>query len=55
MDHEVLDCPRMISRLEKLNMEQANLEGDQEIKIIAETQKESEKILLQMKDTLNDH
>jgi hypothetical protein len=24
MDHEVLDCPRMIARLEKLNMEQAN-------------------------------
>jgi hypothetical protein len=55
MDHEVLDCPRMIARLEKLNMEQANLEGYQETKIIAETQKESEKILLQMKDTLNDH
>jgi hypothetical protein len=45
----------MIARLEKLNMEQANPEGDQETKIIAETQKESEKILLQMKDTLNDH
>jgi hypothetical protein len=26
MDHEVLDCPRMIARLEKLNMEQANPE-----------------------------
>jgi hypothetical protein len=36
-------------------MEQANPEGDQDTKIIAETQKESEKILLQMKDTLNDH
>jgi hypothetical protein len=36
-------------------MEQENPEGDQETKIIAETQKESEKILLQMKDTLNDH
>jgi hypothetical protein len=36
MDHEVLDCPRMISRLEKLNMEQENPEGDQETKIIAE-------------------
>ena len=55
MDHEVLDCPRMISRLEKMNMEKANPEGDQETKIIAETQKESENILLQMKDTLNDH
>jgi hypothetical protein len=52
MDHEVLDCPRMIARLEKMNIEQA---GDQETKIIAETQKESENILLQMRDTLNDH
>ena len=40
MDHEVLDCPRMIARLEKMNMEQENPEGDQEAKIIAETQKE---------------
>ena len=37
MDHEVLDCPRMIARLEKLNMEKANPEGDQETKIIVET------------------
>jgi hypothetical protein len=37
MDHEVLDCPRMIVRLEKLNMEQTNPKGDQETKIIAET------------------
>jgi hypothetical protein len=55
MDHEVLDFPRMIARLEKLNMEKENPEGDQETNIIAETQKESKKILLQMKDTLNDH
>jgi hypothetical protein len=55
MDHEVLDCPRMIVGLEKLNMEQDNPEGDQETKIIAETQKKIEKIFLQMKDTLNDH
>ena len=46
MDHEVLDFPRMIARLEKLNMELANLEGDQETKIIVETKKESEKIWL---------
>jgi hypothetical protein len=52
MDHEVLDCPRMISRIEKMNIEQA---GDQETNIIAKTQKESENILLQMRDTLNDH
>ena len=55
MDHEVLDFPRMIARLEKLTMEQANPKGDQETKIIVETQKESEKILIQMIDTLNDH
>jgi hypothetical protein len=36
MEHEVLDCLRMIARLEKLNMEQANPEGDQETKIIEE-------------------
>jgi hypothetical protein len=33
MDHEVLDFPRMIARLENLNMEQANHEGDQETNI----------------------
>jgi hypothetical protein len=46
MDHEVLDCPRMIARLEKMNMEQENPEGDEKTKIIAETQKESENIFL---------
>jgi hypothetical protein len=30
----------MTARLEKMNMEQANLEGDQETKIIEELQKE---------------
>ena len=55
MDHEVLDCPRMIARLEKLNMEQANSEGDQETNIIEEPQKESKIMLLKMKETLNKH
>jgi hypothetical protein len=55
MDHEVLDCPRMIARLEKLNMEQANSEGDQETKIMEEPQKESEIMLLKLKETLDDH
>jgi hypothetical protein len=55
MDHEVLDCPRMIARLEKMNMEQANSEGDQETKIIEEPQKESEIMLLKIKETLDDH
>ena len=40
MDHVVLDFPRMIARLEKMNMEQENPEGDQETKIIEKTQKE---------------
>jgi hypothetical protein len=35
MDHKVLDFPRMIPRLEKLNMEQENPERDQETNIIA--------------------
>ena len=34
MDHEVLDCPRMIARLEKMNMEQEKYKGYQETKII---------------------
>jgi hypothetical protein len=40
MDHEVLDFPRMIARLEKMNMEKAKFEGDQETKIIEEPYKE---------------
>jgi hypothetical protein len=55
MDHEVLDSPRMIARLEKLNTEQENSEGDQEIKIVEELQKESDIMLLKIKETLNDH
>ena len=39
MDHEVLDCPRMIARLENMNMEKENPKGDQETKIIEEPQK----------------
>jgi hypothetical protein len=55
MDHEVLDFPRMIARLEKKNMEQENFEGDQETKIIEEPQIESEIMLLKMKETLDEH
>jgi hypothetical protein len=40
MDHEVFDCPRMIARLEKMNMEQEKYKGYQETKIIEEPQKE---------------
>jgi hypothetical protein len=55
MDHEVLDCPIMISNLEEMNMRQENPKEDPETKIMTESQKESEKVLLQMKETLNDH
>jgi hypothetical protein len=55
MDHEVLDCPRMIARLEKINMEQVNPEEVQETKIKEEPQKESKIVLLQLKETLDDH
>jgi hypothetical protein len=55
MDHEVLDCPRMIAKLEEINMRQESPRADPKTKIMAEPQKESEKVLLQMKETLNDH
>jgi hypothetical protein len=47
----VLDFPRMIAKLERMNLNE-NPKADPEI---VEPQKESEKVLLQMKDTLNDH
>jgi hypothetical protein len=55
MDHEVLDCPRMIANLEGMNMRQENPKEDPETMIMEEPQKESEKVLLQIKETLNDH
>jgi hypothetical protein len=55
MDHEVLDFPRMIAKVERMNMNQENPKADPETEIMAEPQKESEKVLLQMKETLNDH
>jgi hypothetical protein len=36
MDHEVLDCPRMISKVEKMNMNQENPKADPETKIMTE-------------------
>jgi hypothetical protein len=53
--HEVLDCPRMIAKVEKMNTKQENHEEGQETKNMLKNQKESEVILLQMKETLNDH
>jgi hypothetical protein len=52
MDHEVLDFPRMIAKLEGMNLHKENPKVDLEI---AEPQKESEKVLLQINETLNDH
>jgi hypothetical protein len=49
--HEVLDCPGMIAKVEKMNMRQENPEKGQETK----NQKESEAILLKMKETMDDH
>jgi hypothetical protein len=54
MDHEVLDFPRMIVKLEEMNMRQENPKADPETKIMTKSQKESEKSLLQMKETMND-
>jgi hypothetical protein len=55
MDHEVLDFPRMIAKLERMNMRHKNPKEGQEIETMTEPQKESENVLIQMKETLNDH
>ena len=52
LDHEVLDFPRMIAKLERMNL---NEEKPKEYLEIVEPQQESDKVLLQRKDTLNDH
>jgi hypothetical protein len=52
MDHEVLDCPKMIAKLEEMNLNKENAKANPEM---AEPQKESEKVLLQINKTLNDH
>jgi hypothetical protein len=43
---------RMIAKVERMNLNQENLKADPGM---AESQKESEKVLLQMKETMNDH
>jgi hypothetical protein len=55
MDHEVLDCPRMIAKVERMNMRQEDHKKIQATETVAEPQKESDKVLQQMKETLNDH
>jgi hypothetical protein len=54
MDHEVLDFPRMIAKIERLDMRQENPEEGQETETMKKPQKKSENVLLQMKETLND-
>jgi hypothetical protein len=53
LDYKVLDCPRMIAKLERMNLNEENPKIDPET--VDETLKESEKVLIQMKETLNDH
>jgi hypothetical protein len=49
LDHDILDFPRMIARIKEMNLNPTvALET-------AEPQKESEKVLIQMKETLNEH
>jgi hypothetical protein len=55
MDHAVLDFPRMIAKVERMNMRPENPKEGQEINTMVEPQKESEIVLLRMKETLNDH
>jgi hypothetical protein len=55
MDHEFLDFPRMIAKLERMNMTQEDHEKGQENKTIAKPHKELDIVLLQIKETLNDH
>ena len=45
----------MITKLEILTLNQENPKTDPETKTTTKSQKESKKVLLQMKDTLDDH
>jgi hypothetical protein len=46
MNDEVLDCPRIIAKLESMNIRQEKPNVDLETKAIEKPQKESEKVLL---------
>jgi hypothetical protein len=52
MDHEVLDFSIMIAKLEEMNLNKEDPKIDPEM---AKPQKESEKLLLKINETLNDH
>jgi hypothetical protein len=55
--HEVEDFPRMIAKVEKMNMRQENYKEGQETKDILKnhTEKESETMLIQLKEVMDDH
>ena len=55
MDHKVLDCSRIIAKLEIMNMEQVDPEKGQETETMTKPEKESEAVILQIKKPLNDH
>jgi hypothetical protein len=55
MDHEVLDFPRMIAKVERMNLNQENPKADPETKIMEKSKKKIEKVLLYMRETMNDH
>jgi hypothetical protein len=44
MDHVVLDCPRMIVKLERMNMEQVDPEKGQKTKTLVEPREELETV-----------
>jgi hypothetical protein len=52
LDHEVLDFPRMIFKLERMNLHEENPKKAPEI---AKPRKELEKLLIELKETLNGH
>ena len=43
MDHEVLDCPRMIYQLERMNMRQGDHEKSQATEIMTDPRKNQRK------------
>jgi hypothetical protein len=54
-NNEVLDFPRIIAKVEIMNMTQENPKENPETKIMTKSQEESENVLLQIRETLNDH
>jgi hypothetical protein len=58
--HEFEDCPRIIDKVERMNIRQENYEGSQETKVILENHKEkelekSQTTLLHLKETMDAH